>query len=170
MPDVWYEKRQHTEIIPMISKEITEGNVVGWFEGKIEFGARALGNRSILPNPCDPQMKDKLNSIIKKREGFRPLPPVKSEEQSRYFEYTKDVPYMNQVVKVKDEYRSKLPAITHIDGSARIQSLQHKQHNRLYKLLTELSKDNGYPIVINTSFNLKDQTMVLDPKSQSKLF
>ena len=169
--NIWFEKKSHSEIIPIISKEITEGNVVGWFEGKMEFGARALGNRSILANPCDPQMKDKLNSIIKKREGFRPFAPiVKSEEQSRYFDYPKDVPYMNQVVKVKEEYRDKLPAITHIDGSARIQSLQHKQHNRLYKLLTQLNNDNGYPIVINTSFNLKDQTMVLDPKSAIKTF
>jgi carbamoyltransferase len=169
--DIWYEKKNHSEIIPIISKEITEGNVVGWFEGKMEFGARALGNRSILANPCDPQMKDKLNSIIKKREGFRPFAPiVKSEEQSKYFDYTKDVPYMNQVVKVKEQYRDKLPAITHIDGSARIQSLVHKQHNRMYKLLTQLSIDNGYPIVINTSFNLKDQTMVLDPKSAIETF
>ena len=77
---------------------------------------------------------------------------------------------MNQVVKVKEQYRDKLPAITHIDGSARIQSLVHKQHNRMYKLLTQLSIDNGYPIVINTSFNLKDQTMVLDPKSAIETF
>ena len=169
--DVWYEKKLHSEIIPIISKEITEGNVVGWFEGKMEFGSRALGNRSILANPCDPQMKSRLNRVIKKREGFRPFAPiVKAEEQSKYFDYSKDVPYMNQVVKVKEEYRDKLPAITHVDGSARIQSLVHKQHNRMYKLLTQLAVDNGYPIVINTSFNLKDQTMVLDPKSAIETF
>ena len=169
--DIWYEKKTHSEIIPIISKEITEGNVVGWFEGRMEFGSRALGNRSILGNPCDPQMKARMNRVIKKREGFRPFAPiVKAEEQTKYFDYSKDVPYMNQVVKVKEEYRDKLPAITHVDGSARIQSLIYKQHNRMYKLLTQLAIDNGYPLVLNTSFNLKDQTMVLDPKSAIETF
>jgi carbamoyltransferase len=169
--DVWFIKKTHSEIIPIISKQITEGNVVGWFEGKMEFGSRALGNRSILGNPCDPQMKARMNRVIKKREGFRPFAPiVKAEEQTKYFDYSKDVPYMNQVVKVKEEYRDKLPAITHVDGSARIQSLTHKQHNRMYKLLTQLAVDNGYPLVLNTSFNLKDQTMVLDPKSAIETF
>jgi carbamoyltransferase len=77
---------------------------------------------------------------------------------------------MNQVVKVKDEHQKNLPAITHIDGSARIQSVTHSQHQRMYKLLTELSKVNQYPIVLNTSFNLKDQTMVLDPKTAIETF
>ena len=169
--DVWFEKKQHSEIIPIISKEITEGNVVGWFEGKMEFGSRALGNRSILANPCDPQMKARVNRVIKKREGFRPFAPmVKAEEQTKYFDYKKDVPYMNQVVPVKEEWRDKLPAITHIDGSARIQSVTHQQHRRIHQLLTQLHKDNGFPIVLNTSFNLKDQTMVLDPKTAIETF
>ena len=169
--DVWYEKKLHSEIIPIISKEITEGNVVGWFEGKMEFGARALGNRSILGNPCDPQMKERMNRVIKKREGFRPFAPiVKVEEQTKYFDYEKDVPYMNQVVQVKKEYQSQLPAITHVDGSARIQTLTQRQHKRIYQLLVQLKKDNGFPIVLNTSFNLKDQTMVLDPKTAIETF
>ena len=169
--DVWFEKKNHSEIIPIISKEITEGNVVGWFEGKMEFGARALGNRSILGNPCDPQMKARMNRVIKKREGFRPFAPiVKAEEQTKYFNYNKDVPYMNQVVQVKEEYQSKLPAITHVDGSARIQTLTQRQHKRIYQLLVQLNEDNGFPIVLNTSFNLKDQTMVLDPKTAIETF
>jgi len=169
--DVWFEKKNHSEIIPIISKEITEGNVVGWFEGKMEFGSRALGNRSILANPCDPQMKARVNRVIKKREGFRPFAPiVKAEEQRKYFDYPKEVPYMNQVVQVKEKWRDKLPAITHVDGSARIQSLSQKQHKRIYQLLIQLQKDNGFPIVLNTSFNLKDQTMVLDPKTAIETF
>ena len=150
---------------------ISQGKVVGWFEGKMEFGARALGNRSILGNPCDPQMKSRMNRVIKKREGFRPFAPiVKLEEQTKYFDYEKAVPYMNQVVQVKEEHRKNLPAITHVDGSARIQSLKQPQHKRMYQLLTELHKINDYPIVLNTSFNLKDQTMVLDPKSAIETF
>lgn len=169
--DVYYVEKNYSELIPIIAKQIKDGNVIGWFEGRIEFGARALGNRSILANPRDPQMKARVNRVIKKREGFRPFAPiVKLEEQHRYFDYPHDVPYMNQVVKVKEEHRHHLPAITHIDGSARIQSLTQKQHPRIYKLLNELEKINEYPIVLNTSFNLKDQTMVLDPRSAIETF
>ena len=137
----------------------------------MEFGARALGNRSILANPRDPQMKARVNRVIKKREGFRPFAPiVKEEERLKYFDYKHLVPYMNQVVSVKQEHRKNLPAITHIDGSARIQTLNNRQHTRIYKLLNQLEIDNGYPIVLNTSFNLKDQTMVLDPETAIKTF
>jgi len=169
--DVWYEFKNHSQIIPIISREITDGNVIGWFEGRMEFGSRALGNRSILANPRDPQMKARVNRVIKKREGFRPFAPiVKEEERLKYFDYKHLVPYMNQVVKVKEEHRKNLPAITHVDGSARIQTLNNRQHTRIYKLLNQLQIDNGYPIVLNTSFNLKDQTMVLDPKTAIETF
>tara|TARA_Y100000385_G_scaffold287437_1_gene351693 strand:- start:232 stop:1941 length:1710 start_codon:yes stop_codon:yes gene_type:complete len=169
--DVYYKKLNHSELIPIIAKQIKDGNVIGWFQGRMEFGARALGNRSILANPRDPQMKSRVNRVIKKREGFRPFAPiVKLEDQSKYFDYPHTVPYMNQVVKVKKEHQSHLPAITHIDGSARIQSLKRNQQPNVYKLLTELHRINNYPIVLNTSFNLKDQTMVLDPKSAIQTF
>jgi carbamoyltransferase len=137
----------------------------------MEFGARALGNRSILANPRDPQMKSRLNKMIKKREGFRPFAPIVIEEQSTsYFKYDDKVPYMNQVVKVKSEHIENLPAITHIDSSARIQTLNKQQHRYIYSLLQSLEEINGYPIVINTSFNLKDQTMVLTPEDAIKTF
>lgn len=168
---VYGEYVVNSELIKTISKEITDGNIIGWFEGRMEFGARALGNRSILANPRDPQMKSRLNKMIKKREGFRPFAPiVKKESQVKYFKYQRVVPYMNQVVKVKDEFVNKLPAITHIDKSARIQSLDSNSQPRIYSLLEQLEKDNGYPIVINTSFNLKDQTMVLTPEEAIKTF
>ena len=169
--DVYYVERNNSELIPIIAKQIYNGNVVGWFEGRLEFGARALGNRSILANPCDPQMKSRVNRVIKKREGFRPFAPiVKYEAQIKFFDYKDDVPYMNQVVRVKEEHQKYLPAITHVDGSARIQSLKKIQHRRMYDLLEELDKLSGYPIVLNTSFNLKDQTMVNDPKTAIETF
>ena len=137
----------------------------------MEFGARALGNRSILANPRDPDMKRKLNAVVKKREGFRPFAPiVLKRDQERYFQYDKDVLYMNQVVQVRKQYHEDLPAITHIDGSARIQTLDKSNHVRMYRLLERLKQVNEYPIVLNTSFNLKDQTMVLDPKSAIQTF
>ena len=116
-------------------------------------------------------MKSRLNRLIKKREGFRPFAPiVKKESQIKYFNYGRTVPYMNQVFKVKDDFINKLPAITHVDYSARIQSLSFQQNKKVYNLLTQLEKDNKYPIVVNTSFNLKDQTMVLTPEDAVKTF
>ena len=95
---------------------------------------------------------------------------VKEDKASKYFNYTDTVPYMNQVVKVNKEYTSELPAITHIDNSARIQTVNKRQHRRIYQLLEHLEFKNKYPIVINTSFNLKDQTMVLTPEDAIKTF
>ena len=163
---VHFEKKLDSQLINEVAELIRDGNVVGWFEGKLEFGARALGNRSILANPRDPDMKARLNRVVKKREGFRPFAPiVKKSAMTKYFDYPQDVPYMNQVVKVKKEYHEELPSITHVDGSARIQTLETSQHRRMSKLLDALASINKYPIVLNTSFNLKDQTMVLDPRS-----
>ena len=168
---IWIETKLYEQIIDIVADEIVDGNVVGWFQGRMEFGARALGNRSILANPRDPQMKSRLNKMIKKREGFRPFAPIVKEDSSlEYFDYQDKVPYMNQVVKVKSAHAKNLPAITHIDNSARIQTLNKHQHRYIYSLLEKLEEVNKYPIVINTSFNLKDQTMVLTPEDAIKTF
>jgi carbamoyltransferase len=152
-----------------IAKKINEGKVIGWYQGHIEFGSRALGNRSILANPTLPNMKDKINKVIKKREGFRPFAPmVSKDKQHQFFEMAGDIPYMNQVVKVKDEYKDKLPAITHVDGSARVQTVF--KNTQIHDLLTEFEKLSGYPILLNTSFNVKDKTMVLTPKDAIDTF
>ena len=109
--------------------------------------------------------------MIKKREGFRPFAPIVKESSSTsYFNYQDTVPYMNQVVKVKQDHAKNLPAITHIDNSARIQTLNKNQHRYMFSLLEKLETINEYPIVINTSFNLKDQTMVLTPEDAIKTF
>jgi carbamoyltransferase len=152
-----------------IAQKLYEGKVVGWFQGHIEFGARALGNRSILANPTFPDIKDKINKVIKKREGFRPFAPmVIVEKQHDYFQMNDDIPYMNQVVKVKEEYKDKLPAITHVDGTARVQTIY--KHTPTHDLLREFEKLSGYPILLNTSFNVKDKTMVLTPKDAIDTF
>ena len=165
------ERKSIEHITDIVADEIVDGNVIGWVEGRMEFGARALGNRSILANPRDPQMKSILNRVIKKREGFRPFAPMVLEEPSSvYFDYNDTVPFMNQVVKVRDEHKHHLPAITHIDDSARIQTVNKTQHKRMYNLLERLQAINEYPLVINTSFNLKDQTMVLTPLDAIKTF
>lgn len=152
-----------------VAKLLKDGKVVGCFHGHIEFGARALGNRSILADPTRPEMKDKINKVIKKRENFRPFGPmVTKESQHIYFHVTDDVPYMNQVVQVKSEYKDKLPAITHIDGSARIQTVY--KNTFVHSILKEFERQTGYPILLNTSMNVKDKTMVLTPKDAVDMF
>lgn len=157
------------KLIQHIAEKIKEGNVVGWFSGRIEFGSRALGNRSILADPTADGMKDRINKVIKKREGFRPFAPmVSKEKQHEFFDMVEDVPYMNQVVKVKPEYVGKLKAVTHVDGTARVQTV-HK-HTLINDLLLEFEKLSGFPILLNTSFNVKDKTMVLTPKDAIDTF
>jgi carbamoyltransferase len=152
-----------------LAKLLKEGKVIGIYHGHIEFGARALGNRSIIADPTRPEMKDKINKIIKKRESFRPFGPmVTKDSQHIFFNVTDDVPYMNQVVQVKPEYKDKLPAVTHIDGSARIQTVY--KNTFVHSLLKEVEKQTGYPILLNTSMNVKDKTMVLTPKDAVDMF
>jgi len=169
--DVYYEWKPSDVLIPYTAELIAENNIIGWFQGRMEFGARALGSRCIFANPCDPQMKSRLNKVNKKREGFRPFAPIcKRESLTTYFEYDSDIPYMNQVVKVVDRFIKKLPSITHVDKSSRVQTLTNTRARYVYQILTELEKLIGFPIVINTSFNLKDQTMVLTPEDAIKTF
>ena len=165
-----YFKINSTEtMVRNVAKKLNEGKIIGWYQGPCEFGSRALGHRSILANPIIVGMKDKINKTVKKREEFRPFAPmVIKEKQHLYFNVTDDVPYMNQVVTVKDEYLDKLPAVTHVDGTARIQTVY--KHTTMYSLLLEFEKLSGYPILLNTSFNVKDKTMVLTPKDAIDTF
>jgi carbamoyltransferase len=156
-------------LIRYVAKKLKEGKVVGWFQGHCEFGSRALGNRSILADPTIDGMKDRINKVIKKREGFRPFAPmVVKSKQNEYFEMTEDVPYMNQVVKVKPEYRDILKAVTHVDGTARVQTVY--RNTTIHNLLLEYEKLSGFPILLNTSFNIKDKTMVLTPNDAIETF
>ena len=164
-----YKFASDTSLIDYVAKKLKEGKVVGWFHGHIEFGSRALGNRSILADPTIEGMKDRINKVIKKREGFRPFAPmVTKDRQDEFFEMTDDIPYMNQVVKVKPEYRDILKAVTHVDGSARVQTVY--KNTAIYDLLKSFEKVSGYPILLNTSFNVKDKTMVLTPKDAVDTF
>jgi len=146
-----------------VAKLINDGNIVGWFQGRTEFGARALGNRSILANPHLSDVRDRINKVVKKREMFRPFAPsVTIEDYEKYFTSESEVPYMNQVVKVTD-YKS-IPSVTHVDGSARIQTVRQESNPLYYNLLKEFEKISGTPILLNTSFNLRGHTMTNDPQ------
>ena len=150
------------KLIKKTAKLITDQKIVAWFQGRMEFGARALGNRSILASPSNPKMREKLNHVIKKREGFRPFAPsIPLEDAKKYFDIKEPIPHMNQVVKSKT---NNIPAATHIDGSCRVQTVTEKQNYRYYALLKEIGKISKIPIVLNTSFNLKDQTITNSPQ------
>ena len=155
-------KLSDKQLIVTTAQLIQNQNIVAWFQGRMEFGARALGNRSILASPKDPKMRDKLNSIIKQREGFRPFAPSVIEEQSNlWFDLKENIPYMNQVVKTRTK---NIPSATHIDGTCRVHTVSKQQNLKFHELLTELGRIDKLPIVLNTSFNLKDQTITLTPK------
>ena len=170
------DKIKHTANPIALTKEVAQlihnGAIIGWFKGASEFGQRALGHRSILANPTIPDIKPKVNRVIKKREGFRPFAPmVTADEAENYFEMLgQEVPYMNQVFKVKDGFIAGLPSITHADGTARVQTVKREFNTDIYFLLKEFKKLSGYPILLNTSFNLRGQTMVLDPETAIKTF
>ena len=154
-------KLTEENLLRKVAKLLSSQNTVAWFQGRMEFGARALGNRSILASPTNPKMRDKLNFVIKKRESFRPFAPsVIEEDAGKFFEITESVPFMNQVVKAKVKF---LPAATHIDGTCRVQTVSQKQNRKYYNLLLEMKKLTGVPVLLNTSFNLKDQTITISP-------
>ncbi len=155
-------KLTEDKLIDKTSKLINGGNIVAWFQGKMEFGARALGNRSILANPRDPNMRERLNFVVKKREGFRPFAPAITEERyKQYFNTKEPSPYMGRVMDSKTTY---IPSSTHIDGSCRVQTVSKEQNRKFHKLITKIGSYSSIPVVLNTSFNLKDQTITLDPK------
>jgi carbamoyltransferase len=162
----------YNPLIEKVAGLINDGAIIGWFQDGSEFGQRALGHRSILANPTIKDIKPKVNRVIKKREGFRPFAPmVTAEDASKYFEMLgQEVPYMNQVFKVKDKFIAGLPSITHADETARVQTVRSTFNPHIFTLLKKFEKLSGYPILLNTSFNLRGQTMVLDPTTAIKTF
>ena len=155
-------------LVKRTAKIINQQKIVAWFQGRMEFGARALGNRSILASPRDASMRDKLNRVIKKREGFRPFAPsVTSETASKWFDIKQGVPFMNIVVNAKTD---KFLAATHIDGTCRVQTVNKFQNPLYYSLLKEIGLESGAEVVLNTSFNLKDQTITRTPKQAIERF
>ena len=142
------------ELTKYAAKVISESNVVGWYQGRSEWGARALGNRSILADPTNKNMKDIINSKIKKRESFRPFAPaVLEDEVVKFFECNVKSDFMNHIVKFKDEFSSIFPSVCHVDNTARLQTVSKKNNHLFYRLIEELKKITNYGIILNTSFN-----------------
>jgi carbamoyltransferase len=131
-----------------------EGRIVGWFQGRFEIGPRALGNRSILADARDPRMKDKLNACIKEREPFRPFAPaVLVERAAEFFEINQSDPFMTMAPKVRADKVDLIPAAVHVDGTARIQTVDRAANPRYYDLIEEFGRLTGIPVILNTSFN-----------------
>jgi carbamoyltransferase len=156
--------KDEQELIEEVSEALHHGKVIGWFQGRAEFGPRALGNRSILVDPSRQDAKDLLNAKIKKRESFRPFAPsILKEAVGEYFEVLDDVPFMEKVYQIKKEMRGKIPAVTHVDGSGRLQTVQEVDNPRYYRLIRRFSEKSGVPILLNTSFN-ENEPIVNSPK------
>jgi len=163
------------ELVKTTAKLIYENNFVGWFQGRIEFGPNALGNRSILSNPCNPKMKEILNAKIKHREKFRSLASVVCiDDAPKYFDCDNPIPepadFMQMVYPIKKEYLNKLPAVTHVDGSGRLQTIRKEQNPLYYELIKEFGRISGFPVLINTSFSITDKPLVCSPYDAYKCF
>jgi len=186
-----YQQIEDEELLPQIAKLLASENVVGWFQGRMEFGPRALGGRSILGDPRSKKMQSLMNLKIKYRESFRPFAPaVKTEKASEWFDIHCDSPYMLLVASIKKEKQlpvsidqqrlfgieklnvphSTIPAVTHVDYSARIQTVHPQTNPIFYKLLNEFEKRTGCPVLINTSFNVRGEPIVCSPKDAYRCF
>jgi carbamoyltransferase len=174
-----------------VAAKLADGNVVGWFQGRMEFGPRALGNRSILGDARNPEMQKKLNLKIKYREGFRPFAPsVLEEDIGEYFDLDRPSPYMLLVAPIREDkkipipegyrdkplyerlyfLRSDLPAITHIDYSARIQSVSRRTNPRYWELINKFKEQTDYGVIVNTSFNVRGEPIVCTPDDAYRCF
>lgn len=158
------------ELCQKTAAAIDQGEVVGWFQGRLEWGPRALGNRSIVCDPRRADMKEILNAKIKKRESFRPFAPsVLEEDVSEWFEEDDAVPFMMQVFQIKEEKRGQLPAVTHVDGSGRLQTVTSKTNPRYHKLISHFKSITGVPMILNTSFN-ENEPVVCRPEEALDCF
>jgi carbamoyltransferase len=186
-----YEKFEQNELINKTVKDLSDGKAIGWFQGRMEFGPRALGNRSILGDPRSDSMQKNLNLKVKYRESFRPFAPsILREELKNWFELDVDSPYMLFVAEVKKEKilkitdhqkklfgiellnikKSEIPAVTHVDYSARIQTVSEENNPLYYKLLRKFKESTGCPVLINTSFNIRGEPIVNTPEDAFRCF
>jgi carbamoyltransferase len=159
-----FEKYSDAEVTKRAAQDMADGLVVGWFQGRMEFGPRALGNRSIVVDPRRAEMKDVLNERIKKREPFRPFAPSILEERvGDYFEQSHPAPTMLMVYQVRPERRAEIPAVTHVDGSGRLQTVSPSVNERYYQLISDFNDITGVPVILNTSFN-ENEPVVCTPR------
>lgn len=168
--EIVHEEFGREDILKRTAEIIADKRVVGWFQGRMEWGPRALGNRSILADPRDKEMQDIVNLKIKFRESFRPFAPtVLLDKAAEYFELDRQSPYMLLVTQVRENKRV-IPAVTHVDGSARVQTISREDNPLYYDLIDEFYKITGVPVVINTSFNVRGEPIMCTPEDAYTCF
>jgi carbamoyltransferase len=159
------------DIEQQTARLLADGKIIGWFQGRMEFGPRALGNRSILADPRSVIMRDRVNEVVKFREAWRPFAPSCLEEVApQYFENCVDAPYMILTFDVKEDKRSVIPAVTHADNTARVQTVNKWTNPRYWGLIDAFGQLTGVPVIMNTSFNLKGEPIVCTPKDAIRTF
>ena len=162
---------QCSDVFSKAALAISDGKIVGWFQGRSECGPRALGNRSIIADPRDPSMKDYLNARVKFREAFRPFAPaILWEQQQEYFDLDIPSPYMLMVSDILEKKRHLIPAVTHVDGTGRLQTVMKELNPEFYRLIEKFNDITGIPIVLNTSFNIRGEPIVETPDDAVKCF
>ena len=156
--------RRESDIASATARELAAGQIVGWFQGRMEYGPRALGNRSILADPRDPGMRDHLNLRVKHRETFRPFAPaILAERAGDYFEDARTSPYMLLSFQSREERRDAIPSVVHVDGSARVQTVDGEANPLFRRLIESFERETGVPVVLNTSFNRRGEPVVCSP-------
>ena len=166
-----YEELAEKELLKKTAAALAGGSMVGWFQGHMEFGPRALGCRSLLADPRNRETRDRLNSQVRFRESFRPFAPaVPVEEAGRYFELDRASPYMLIVAQVRPRSLARIPAVTHVDGSARVQTVSREESPRFHRLLMEFGRITGCPVLLNTSFNVRGEPVVESPQNAFECF
>lgn len=159
------------DIAEVAATAVADGKIVGWFQGRLEYGPRALGARSILADPRDPSMKDKVNELVKFREEFRPFAPsILVEHLEEYFVDASEDPFMVFAPAVREEKRGLIPSVVHVDGTARLQTVDNRNNSLFYELIGHFHRTTGVPAVLNTSFNIKGQPIVLNPQQAIATF
>jgi carbamoyltransferase len=165
-----FETLPDEELLPRVARLIADGAIVGWFQGRMEFGPRALGARSFVADPRRSDMRELLNKKVKLREWFRPLAPSMLEEASETVFGTERIdPFMITVFTVAEEQRDRIPAVVHVDGTARPQTVSRKTNPRYWQLIKEFEKLTGVPLLLNTSFNIQEP-IVCRPQDAVKTF
>jgi carbamoyltransferase len=167
---VHYVRLEREELIHRTTEEIANGQVVGWYQGRSEWGPRALGNRSIICHPGYAGMKDILNARIKRREWFRPFAPVVLQERiADVFEHDYPSPFMLHVYKIREAWREKLGAVNHVDNTGRLQTISRQQNPLYYDLIKAFEAKTGLPVLLNTSFN-ENEPIVERPEEAVSCF
>ena len=160
-----YQKMAPPELIDNLVERLLRGQIIGWFQGRMEYGPRALGARSIIANPMIADMRETVNARIKKRENFRPFAPAVLEDQAgAWFDGNQQSPFMLFTVQARSEVAARIPAVVHVDGSSRIQTVSAQQNPVFHQLLTAFHQASGCPMLLNTSFNVKDEPIVMSPE------